>query len=88
MPIETYINKAYKKNISKEKMKFLVVLLLVILNVCSPLIMAQRWNRRSSGEGRAAFGRTYTDIAKIVNPDQYVFIKEIPYPGQPFYPGV
>lgn len=31
-------------------------------------------------------GRTYTDIARIVNPNQYAHVGTQPYPGQPFWP--
>lgn len=31
-------------------------------------------------------GRSYDDIARIVNPNQYAFVSLQPYPGQPFWP--
>ncbi|XP_017085385.1 uncharacterized protein LOC108117473 [Drosophila eugracilis] len=31
-------------------------------------------------------GRSYTDIARVVNPNQYAFPGSRPYPGQPFWP--
>ncbi|XP_073822533.1 uncharacterized protein [Musca autumnalis] len=31
-------------------------------------------------------GRTYSDIARVVNPNPYAFVGQRPYPAQPFYP--
>ncbi|XP_016981731.1 uncharacterized protein LOC108046530 [Drosophila rhopaloa] len=31
-------------------------------------------------------GRSYTDIARVVNPNQYAFPGSRTYPGQPFWP--
>ncbi|XP_017058187.1 uncharacterized protein LOC108099303 [Drosophila ficusphila] len=31
-------------------------------------------------------GRSYTDIARVVNPNQYAFPGSRNYPGQPFWP--
>lgn len=31
-------------------------------------------------------GRSYTDIARVVNPNQYAFVGSRNYPGQPFWP--
>ncbi|XP_034665125.1 uncharacterized protein LOC117899308 [Drosophila subobscura] len=31
-------------------------------------------------------GRSYTDIARVVNPNPYAFVGARNYPGQPFWP--
>uniref|UniRef100_A0A1I8PZU2 Uncharacterized protein n=2 Tax=Stomoxys calcitrans TaxID=35570 RepID=A0A1I8PZU2_STOCA len=31
-------------------------------------------------------GRTYSDIARVINPNPYAFVGSRPYPAQPFYP--
>lgn len=31
-------------------------------------------------------GRSYTDIARVVNPNPYAFVGSRNYPGQPFWP--
>ncbi|KAI8130513.1 hypothetical protein FF38_07853 [Lucilia cuprina] len=31
-------------------------------------------------------GRTYMDIARVINPNQYAHVGMQPYPGQPFWP--
>lgn len=31
-------------------------------------------------------GRTYSDIARVLNADPYAFVGRRPYPAQPFYP--
>lgn len=31
-------------------------------------------------------GRTYSDIARVINPNPYAFVGQRPYPAQPFYP--
>ncbi|XP_037956554.1 uncharacterized protein LOC119686235 [Teleopsis dalmanni] len=42
-------------------------------------------SRRSYGGGRRT-GRTYSDIARVINPNPYAFVGRSPYPGQPFWP--
>lgn len=41
--------------------------------------------RRYRG-GRKRTGRTYSDIARVINPNPYAFVGKHPYPAQPFYP--
>ncbi|XP_023300399.2 uncharacterized protein LOC111682638 [Lucilia cuprina] len=41
--------------------------------------------RRHRG-GRKRTGRTYSDIARVINPNPYAFVGRRPYPAQPFYP--
>ncbi|KAM7362769.1 uncharacterized protein ACRADG_013324 [Cochliomyia hominivorax] len=41
--------------------------------------------RRYRG-GRKRTGRTYSDIARVINPNPYAFVGKQPYPAQPFYP--
>ncbi|KAH8406641.1 hypothetical protein KR222_001548 [Zaprionus bogoriensis] len=31
-------------------------------------------------------GRSYTDIARVINPQPYAFVGSRNYPGQPFWP--
>lgn len=31
-------------------------------------------------------GRTYTDVARVINPNPYAFVGAQPYPAQPFWP--
>ncbi|XP_065362870.1 uncharacterized protein LOC135956341 [Calliphora vicina] len=41
--------------------------------------------RRHRG-GSKRTGRTYSDIARVINPNPYAFVGRRPYPAQPFYP--
>ncbi|XP_075144617.1 uncharacterized protein LOC142219574 [Haematobia irritans] len=42
-----------------------------------------RPNKRGGGHRT---GRTYTDIAKVINANPYAFVGSRPFPAQPFYP--
>lgn len=46
------------------------------------------WNHRSPLEdGRPrSRGRSYTDIARVINPSPYAFPGRSPFPAQPFWP--
>ena len=66
-------------------LKLKLILLLFCGYICAVLSLPAYGD--FLGTGRAGFGgRSYKDIAMIINPDQYVFVRERPYPGQPFWP--
>ncbi|XP_061386168.1 uncharacterized protein LOC133321085 [Musca vetustissima] len=44
------------------------------------------YNRPGRRPGGKRTGRTYSDIARVVNPNPYAFVGQRPYPAQPFYP--
>lgn len=39
-----------------------------------------------NGGGRRKAGRSYTDIARVLNPSPYANPRGVPFPGQPFWP--
>lgn len=44
-------------------------------------------NRGYNGNGgRKKGGRSYTDIARVLNPSPYANPRGVPFPGQPFWP--
>ncbi|XP_053947291.1 uncharacterized protein LOC129235564 [Anastrepha obliqua] len=43
------------------------------------------YGRDRRGSNRRS-GRTYSDIARVVNPQPYAFVGARPFPGQPFNP--
>ncbi|KAH8236822.1 uncharacterized protein [Drosophila bipectinata] len=60
--------------------QLLVVLCLLLASVsCSPA--------RGYFQAPSRGGRSYTDIARVHNPNQYAFVGSRTYPGQPFWPG-
>ncbi|XP_037716214.1 uncharacterized protein LOC119551104 [Drosophila subpulchrella] len=58
----------------------LLVALLLLLAVVSGSPARGYYQSPSRG------GRSYTDIARVVNPNQYAFPGSRTYPGQPFWP--
>ncbi|KAH8383590.1 hypothetical protein KR009_009459 [Drosophila setifemur] len=60
-------------------LSLLVALLLLLATVSGSPV---RGYRSSPSRG----GRSYTDIARVVNPNQYAFVGARNYPGQPFWP--
>uniref|UniRef100_A0A034WL54 uncharacterized protein LOC105231704 n=1 Tax=Bactrocera dorsalis TaxID=27457 RepID=A0A034WL54_BACDO len=44
-----------------------------------------QYGRDRRGNNRRT-GRTFSDIARVVNPQPYAFVGARPYPGQPFNP--
>uniref|UniRef100_A0A1I8NJJ6 Uncharacterized protein n=1 Tax=Musca domestica TaxID=7370 RepID=A0A1I8NJJ6_MUSDO len=44
------------------------------------------YHRPGRRPGGKRTGRTYSDIARVINPNPYAFVGQRPYPAQPFYP--
>ncbi|XP_017856356.1 PREDICTED: uncharacterized protein LOC108609152 [Drosophila arizonae] len=59
-------------------------LLLALLACFTLLSMAMGWP--AYGYRTERNGRSYTDIARVINPNQYAFVGSRNYPGQPFWP--
>ncbi|EDW67729.2 uncharacterized protein Dvir_GJ24317 [Drosophila virilis] len=59
-------------------------LLLALLAWFTLLAVALGWP--AYGYRTERNGRSYTDIARVVNPNQYAFVGSRNYPGQPFWP--
>lgn len=62
----------------------LVVICLCVLSVANPIFGLYRSRFSSSGVGGYQ-GRSYNDIAKVLNPSPYAFPRQSPYPAQPFW---
>lgn len=58
------------------------LLLLVWLALTLALVMAFP----ADGDRSERTARSYTDIARVVNPHPYAFVGSRNYPGQPFWP--
>lgn len=58
-------------------------LLLALLAWFALLPMAMGWPAYGYRPDRN--GRSYTDIARVINPNQYAFVGSRNYPGQPFW---
>lgn len=63
---------------------FLFVVLLSLLTLGEPILglFSSRYSSSGSGEYR---GRSYNDIARVINPSPYAFPRQSPYPAQPFW---
>ncbi|EDV91047.1 uncharacterized protein LOC6568613 [Drosophila grimshawi] len=61
-------------------------LLLIALLACLCLFAVDSRASPAYGYRPERNGRSYTDIARVVNPNQYAFVGSRNYPGQPFWP--
>ncbi|KAL7729760.1 hypothetical protein ACLKA6_014626 [Drosophila palustris] len=61
-------------------------LLLLLLAWFTVLSLAVGWPAYGYGYQSQRSGRSYTDIARVINPNQYAFVGSRNYPGQPFWP--
>ncbi|KAH8278518.1 hypothetical protein KR018_004356 [Drosophila ironensis] len=62
---------------------FLLHLLMALLVI---LASASGSPARGYQHGSPRGGRSYSDIARVHNPNQYAFVGSRNYPGQPFWP--
>ncbi|KRF99761.1 uncharacterized protein Dwil_GK27220 [Drosophila willistoni] len=58
-------------------------LLALILSMALETNATPAWQRSYQPERS---GRSYTDIARVINPNPYAFVGARNYPGQPFWP--
>lgn len=66
----------------------LVVFYLCTLSVATPIfgLFGSRYNSGGGGGGGDGYqGRSYNDIARVINPSPYAFPGRSPYPSQPFW---
>lgn len=62
----------------------MIVVCLSGLSMTSP-IFGLFGSRYSQGGGQSNRGRSYNDIAKVINPSPYAFPRQSPFPAQPFW---
>lgn len=69
------------------KVVFLICLIVVQLSNAMPFIFRfGNGQYDSSGRGREGRGgRSYNDIARVINPNPYANIGGVPFPAQPFW---
>lgn len=72
-------------------MNFKVVVALILAGLCAisaanPIfgLFSSRYSA-SSGSGGGYQGRSYNDIARVINPSPYAFPRQSPFPAQPFW---
>lgn len=68
--------------------KLLIIFLFVVslcLSTLSEPILGLFSSRYSSSGSGAYRGRSYNDIARVINPSPYAFPRQSPYPAQPFW---
>lgn len=64
----------------------LIVSCLCVLSVANPIFgLFGGGSRYSSSGGGGYQGRSYNDIAKVINPSPYAFPRSSPFPAQPFW---
>lgn len=61
---------------------FLLLLLVWLALIMNTVVMGSP----AYGYRSERTGRSYTDIARVVNPHPYAFVGSRNYPGQPFWP--
>lgn len=60
----------------------LIVLLSVLFAKANPVY----YRGYSGGSGhRSGGGRSYNDIARVINPSPYANVRGVPFPAQPFW---
>lgn len=59
-------------------------LLLQLLAWLTLLALAVGWPAHDNGYHSQRFGRSYSDIARVINPNQYAFVGSRNYQGNPF----
>jgi len=78
-----FLTAIYRNRMSPLQGKGLLLLLLAWFTLLS---QALSWPAYGYGHQTQRSGRSYTDIARVVNPNQYAFVGSRNYPGQPFWP--
>lgn len=65
----------------------LMVACLSVLSVASPIfgLFGSRYSSSGGGGSGGYQGRSYNDIAKVINPSPYAFPRQSPFPAQPFW---
>lgn len=66
-------------------MNFKLIFILVIVCLCSLIMANPIFGFGSQGGGSKYHGRSYNDIAKVLNPNPYAFPRQSPFPAQPFW---
>lgn len=69
-------------------MNFKVVTALIVAGLCAigaanPIFGL--FSSRYSASGSGNQGRSYNDIARVLNPSPYAFPRQSPFPAQPFW---
>lgn len=68
----------------KSSIIVVVILYLCAISVATP-IFGFFGSRGGSGGSQPYQGRSYNDIARVLNPSPYAFPRQSPYPAQPFW---
>lgn len=63
----------------------LIVTCLCVLSGANPIFGFYGSRYSSSGGSGGYQGRSYNDIAKVLNPSPYAFPRQSPFPAQPFW---
>lgn len=63
----------------------LIVAVLCAISAANPIfgLFSSRYSASDSGGGYQ--GRSYNDIARVLNPSPYAFPRQSPFPAQPFW---
>lgn len=62
----------------------LCVLLVVMMAEAGPVYYGGYSGAYRGGRGRSG-GRSYNDIARVINPSPYANVRGVPFPAQPFW---
>lgn len=73
--------------------KFIVKTIIILLSVCltsifgapRPIFRLFGSDYGQSERAEPYRGRSYNDIARVINPSPYAFPRSSPYPAQPFW---
>lgn len=60
------------------------MLLLVIVSISANPVYYGGYSGGNRG-GRRSSGRSYNDIARVLNPSPYANVRGVPFPAQPFW---
>lgn len=73
-------------NLSVLKIVLLALQLVIVFAVPNPIFINWSRTRKVEEVRRSSGGRSYNDIARVLNPSPYAFPRRTPFPGQPFWP--
>lgn len=89
--LEQYLSEENSVPFCQWKMNYKVLSILVILSSFQMISVFALpnpffgWSRSPEGGRPASRGRSYNDIARVINPSPYAFPGRSPFPAQPFW---